>query len=234
MAGMSFSSAKANLTTLETRKFDYLTDMKLFFFKRAETLGTDAGSADFIITHGNKAEDEPLYSLIETPATNLSHAESHGDHNIARADRMLIDGLSGILVFEAMVRVEQLTNFAIGLGMGRVISGAETTFRAATFWHDTSIGANWRACSCDGVDHDMNTDTGVAVDTSWHVFRIVVSADTKFYIDGDLKATHAAGYTPNAGLADWIYRTFVQVKTLEDVLKRCRYSYVAVWNEPQA
>ena len=231
-AAVNVAEILSDVDTLLLRKFDYLTNMKALFFKRAETLGTDGGSAEFTATHGNRAEDEPLYSRLGTPAGIGSYVSSYGDHDIARASRMAWDGVGGKLVFEARVRVEQVAAFGIGLGLGRAISGAESMFRAATFWHDTEIGPNWRACSCDGVDHDYNTDTLVSVDTSWHLFRIEVTSETKFYIDGVLKATHTSYYTPNAGLPDWIYRTFVHATAREAVSKYCRYEYVAVWNEP--
>ena len=53
-------------------------------------------------------------------------------------------------------------------------------------------GENFYAHSYDAGAPEI-TDSGVAVDTSWHRFSFIVSAtDVKFYLDGTLEATHTA------------------------------------------
>jgi hypothetical protein len=51
--------------------------------------------------------------------------------------------------------------------------------------------ANWHAITDDGTQ--TSTDTGIAVDTSWHKFEVKINSDAtsvEFYIDDVLEATH--------------------------------------------
>lgn len=62
---------------------------------------------------------------------------------------------------------------------------------AMVFRYDlATTGANWQARDFNNVD----TDTGVAVDTGWHYYEMVLTGttDCKFYIDGSLVHTETS------------------------------------------
>lgn len=60
------------------------------------------------------------------------------------------------------------------------------------FAHNNALGANWQSTAFNNGTSLGYTDTGVAVDTAWHCFQIVVNGGgtrADFYIDGALVAT---------------------------------------------
>lgn len=212
-------------------KFAELNVRGLLFFKRAVTLGTDSGTAGGSAAHSQIAADEPLYSELTTKAEAAANYTSFGAHGIARAARMPADGIGGTLTLEARMRLVQMTNCAMGVGLSAagLYAAALDVNPSAQIFYDNTVGANWRARSYQ-TEAEL-TDTGVAANTNWHVFKIVVTAsNVKFYIDGVLVATHST-QIPNAGLPNYVNRVAVGVLANEAVAKKGRYEYVAVYNE---
>jgi len=69
-------------------------------------------------------------------------------------------------------------------------------------------------------------ETGVPLDTAWHVFKIeMLKAETRFYIDGDLVATITSNIRRHAIPA---FHTSVALKTHADVQKQMKVSWLVV------
>jgi len=69
---------------------------------------------------------------------------------------------------------------------------------------DTAVEGEWHAITKDDTSEE-NTDTAVAVSTSWVKLRINFDSGTiKFYIDGTLKATHTT-YLATSNLCPALY-----------------------------
>ena len=209
-------------------KFTDRDTLKLLFFKRAETLGTDEGTGAFAVDHQQEAAGEPLYTRLTTGGLLNERVTSNGDPLVARAARMPSGGVGGTLVVEIRARTEQLVTCWFWAGFGRILSPGHIN-DGAIIYYASDFSPNWIASSYDIAIE--NTDTGVAADTDWHVFHIEITATAvTFYIDDALVATHTV-QIPDAGLVAEMNRVLVGAMTKAAGAKYARYEYVAVWNE---
>jgi hypothetical protein len=219
-----------NLDMLVSRagKLTQLSTLKALFFKRAETLGTDGGDTGYSVTHAQTASGEPLYTRVFAGTASGYKAYSYGQHNIARNLRMPEGGVGGRLVFECRARLETTSLCELYVGLSHGNSG-EATYPSADIFYNSGISANWQARSYQTAE--QQTDTGVAADTSWHVFRIeITGSGVMFYVDGVLKATYTS-QIPDAGLVDYTKYARVTAVSKGAGAIYARYEYVAVWNE---
>lgn len=93
----------------------------------------------------------------------------------------------------------------LGLINTVIVDYAEPT-RAAHFFADAAVSANFLARSHEAAEEE--TDTGVAVDAAMHDFKIVwTAASVLFYIDDVLVATHAAQVPTRAMVSEILLRT---------------------------
>jgi hypothetical protein len=96
------------------------------------------------------------------------------------------------------------------------------------YTHGASSG-NWTAMSySSGGTLTSATDTGVAADTNWHTFDIVVNKDAstaRFYIDGVLKATRSTASSDSIPTGS-ARATAVSVYILKSVGTTARSIYV--------
>jgi len=106
------------------------------------------------------------------------------------------------VTYEARIKKTDVTYKYLYAGLMDALSG--TTNHVAL--GDTSNGANFKAISTL-AGSTTQTDTGVVIDTAWHVFKIVATpSSVLFYIDGVLKATHTTNIpTTNLGPAIGCY-----------------------------
>jgi len=212
---------------IDVAKFSELDVRKLLFFKRHETLGTDSGDVGYTIIHDREVEDRPAYSKVETANVNDNYASSHGHHYITRIARGAEYTPTSRIV-EIRARLSQTVTCAMSIGLGGS-DEIETDNDCVEFFYDTDVGANFQARSWGTAEEQ--TDTGIAGDTSWHVFRIVeTSSSVKFYIDDVLVATHTT-QIPESGLLGDIREARVTVVTRANVESEVDYEYVAVWAE---
>ena len=110
---------------------------------------------------------------------------------------------SGLTItYEARVKKADVTYKYLYAGMLDQVIGPGNMIAIG----DNVNGANYKAYSTL-AGATTTTDTGVAIDTSWHIFKIVATpSDVKFYIDGVLKATHTTNIpTTNIGPAVTCY-----------------------------
>ena len=135
-------------------------------------------------------DDEPTQYQLRTTNVDGEAAYIHGNEKhglvftIEEEDKTTV-------TFETRVRLSDsgFIRFWFGL-LSSVITTQESTPPNSTGFYNSG-GANWRAENENGAAED--SDTGVALDTSWHTFKIVWDAsDILYYIDDVLKATHSA------------------------------------------
>jgi len=90
--------------------------------------------------------------------------------------------------FEARVKLETASNISVDfLGFYGTLNSSR-----AMFWCNTDVDANWHFQTRDAAGQ-TNTDTGIALDTSYHIFRISFISSTQVlaYIDGTEEADHS-------------------------------------------
>ena len=212
-------------------KFTELSQFGIYFFKRGVSLGYLDGTGAWGFSESVGAAGEPVYGRLLCNNVSGQWVCSYGVHNIGRLNSSPALGNTPYskVVFEGKAMLEQLGGCAISFGLmsGNVLKPNSTS---AIFLYDSDVGANIYARTYDSAEE--LTDTGIAADTSWHLFRIEIRSDVKFYIDGSLVATHTTQVPASQGgnpYAIRIVKAFII--THEDVYKRLRYGYVAVWAE---
>jgi len=168
---------------------------------------------------------------METTATNGYDVYSYGSHKIAAI--MVAPELTFTKrVFECRLKLLQTSACRLSIGFGEeMVYGPSVN--SITFWYDSAVSANFLAWNySEATGSSTSTDTGVAADTEWHIFRFEQSSsDIKFYIDGSLVATHTTNMPPLGLDPTYIDRVVVTLRTDEDVSKGVAYEYVAVWAE---
>lgn len=106
--------------------------------------------------------------------------------------QIVFDSTKTTHTLECMAQLAQTAtvseDFLCALGFGDNILPAIIA-QGAWFEYDrTSVvsGTNWLAKTGNGASSYTTVDTGIAVDTSWHKFKIVINASNHaiFYIDG--------------------------------------------------
>lgn len=170
---------------------------------------------DFIIVQGGNND----HFIGDNSGTNSSSGQAGpqnggevgvvscntGTTTTGRASRRSdLDGIIlglGAIVFEARVRVETLADTATQdynalVGLADIVTAIPPA-DGVYFLYDRDVDANWHAVTRAG-GLETNTDTGVAVSTSWQKLRIEINdgaTEVKFYIDGALEATHSSEIT---------------------------------------
>lgn len=215
-------------TSLIPRRYDALENVGLLFFKKAITLGNDATPGGGSVTHEQRDDTEPMYSLFSTAAILNDYASSWGRHNISCIDRLPVGQVVTRKAFECRARLVQTADCCLQVGFSHMAS-KEPAIESAQIFYDSAVSANFEARSYQAAEEQ--TDTGIAADTSYHTFRVdIEAAQAKFYIDGNLKATHAT-QVPQTGLPGYVERASVGVWTNAAAAKSMRCAYVAVWAE---
>lgn len=118
--------------------------------------------------------------------------------------------------YESMIALAQTAtvseDFTFAHGFGDNILSSNIVQGAYFLYDRANKGANWWAVTANGTGSYTYSDTGVAADTSWHKFGVLVdtSGNAKYYIDGVLKATistnlPSASYPTNIALD--LYKT---------------------------
>jgi len=135
------------------------------------------------------------YSIFYSALTAFRLGD--GQHRIGFAFRMasaIPDATNDYLIF-------------MGLDLDNNSPG---TYLTGFFADRTLSTTNWYARS-RRASSDTDTDTGVAMDTSWHAFEVLINTDNTshtYYIDGVLVATHTTNM-PNAAMGLKIITTRV-------------------------
>jgi len=227
--GIAGSYALAIEEIYSRTEFAERDSVKLLWIMRAATLGTDITDGASTVVHDVEATGEPEHTICTTEAVLNSDVGSYGKHFIARAARFPDNGMGGTLVQEFRVKMAQTAEFAMVLGNGGAASAIPPAAPGALFHYDSSVGPNFYARSYQAAQE--LSDTGIAADTDWHVFRIETTASAvRFYIDGALVATHTV-QIPEAGLAVALRYMSLLGRTLAAAAKIFKYEYAAVWNE---
>lgn len=121
--------------------------------------------------------------------------------------------------WRAGVMFRIITNAAAFFGLlngPAMINYAEPLQRCAHFFIDTAIGVNYFCRSYDGAEEQ--TDSGVAIDTDFHDFRILwTAASVLFYIDDVLVATHAAQVPARQCFSEFLVRTLAAAQMYMDL-----------------
>lgn len=116
------------------------------------------------------------------------------------------------------------TNIACMYGMMPTpqLNYVEPVIDCAHFFIDTAIGNNY-ICRTYNAAAEEQTDSGIAIDTDYHVFAMIwTAASVLFYIDGALVATHAVT------VPDQPMGTGITLRTLEAAAKEMRIDYIRV------
>ena len=217
----------------EVAKFTVLSQFGMYFFKRGVSLESLNGTGAWGFSIEVAAAGNPLYGRLLCNNVSGQWVNSFAGHDIARLNSSPALALGNtplnLMIFEGQAMLEQLGGCAISFGLG-VANALKSDNPSAIFLYDSDVGPNIYVRTYDSAEE--LTDTGIAADTSWHLFRIEIRSDVKFYIDGSLVATHTTQVPASQGgnpYAIRIVKAFII--THEDVYKRLRYGYVAVWAE---
>ena len=94
------------------------------------------------------------------------------------------------------------------------------------FIYDTTVGANWSIETYDG-GAPTTADSGIAADTSYHVFRIECFpvGEVHYFIDGTECANSPITTNIPDDAGDYL-EPYLRVLTREDVAKSCDIDYV--------
>lgn len=155
-------------------------------------LGSGTGNSGTLTPDTTGLTKFGAYLSIGTGTTSTGYANLDGSGSVIKSST------TKKAAFIHRARVTTLANgtddFNISLGQSaQTIASAQGVF----FWYNQSVsGANWQAVSTRGFSASGNatttiTDTGIAVDTSFHEFVVLFEAGStaRFYIDGTLVAT---------------------------------------------
>ena len=201
---------------------------ELLFFMRANSLGADTTDGTGAIAHQQGGSGLPYHTRLSSGNLVNDDVGSQYTNAIVRADRHPPNGKGGSLAYETHAQLEQLTDCAFTLGLSGV-GGVHGNQPSAIFYYDSSVGGNWLARTYQAAAEQ--TDSGVAADTDFHIFNIVITTATvNFYIDEVLVATHVT-QIPDAGAVNNTNKACVQLRTLAAAVKYAKYGYVALWNE---
>lgn len=103
----------------------------------------------------------------------------------------------GGFTYKAGLKLLQLSTgaeeFITTLGITEDVAAFSAVSHGIYFLYDRTVNTNWLAV-CDDDTGTTTTDTGVAVDTEWNDFSIVMDAgytSCAFYINGALVATNS-------------------------------------------
>jgi hypothetical protein len=170
-----------------------------------------ASGAGAVATHAGGSATRPgiLYLGTGTTAAGYAYLKSGGN-----AFGLLFGG--GVYTFETELYLGILSTaieeYGIAIGFGDEHTLLNQT-DGAYFKYDRAVtGVNWQAVTSNNSDR-TTTDTGVAVDTNYHKFKIVVNAagtSVDFYIDGALVATIATNIPTGAGRSFGIVENIVK------------------------
>lgn len=165
--------------------------------------GGDDGGSSF-----PKYAGEPTSIRLGTGAVINNDRYIHG-HTV-KGNRYYTPHEEGYTTVTAKmnVRLVQITDISIFMGLlvTEITDYTSPAIDCAHFKIDTSGTITFKARTYNAAPEE--TDTGIALDTSFHELKIVwTAADVKFYIDDVLEATHSA-QVPDSPLAtEFIIRT---------------------------
>lgn len=123
------------------------------------------------------------------------------------------------LTHEIRLKLTQTTNVDVFISL-RFDANNRIYFR-----YSSAIGVNWQI-ACINAGAGAAVDTGIAADTSYHIFRIECfpTGEVHFYIDG--VATANSPITTN--ITAQYLQPWHTIQTLADVVKSVDIDYVAV------
>lgn len=121
---------------------------------------------------------------------------------------------------EIRARLGMITNVQSYFGLidigGPITVYLEPVDDCAHFFVDTGISNTFRARTWRTAEEE--TDTGIALDTSWHRFRITwTAAQVLFHIDDVLKATHATRVPDKPLILQFLAHTLGAFSRLLDI-----------------
>jgi len=168
---------------------------------------------------------------MSTYTASLYDVYSYGIHGIA-VNMKHPEASPTKRVFECRVRLLEPAGCRFSLGFGRELT-YEPAYNSITFEYDDAISVNFRARNYSEVTAaETETDTGVAADTNWHIFRFEQLATTiKFYIDGVLVAIHTTNLPPLGLDTSYLDRVVITLVNTVPYSRSIAYEYVAVWAE---
>lgn len=107
---------------------------------------------------------------------------------------------------------------------GNAITPNNTTNYVAWYF-DSAVGSTWHVRSVSGGT-TTDVDTGIAADTSYHEFKIIIdTVAVQFFYDGQFVTTITTNI-PSAGLSP-----FVKATTKSNTTRNIDVDYVEAWNE---
>lgn len=133
--------------------------------------------------------------------TSGTSASSFAGANFNVAGNLLGDSTIRIACAVEMGSAPDVTNDYVWV-FGLEDTAATTTQNyRVDFTIDRTISTTNYVCRTDDNSSSTETDSGVAIDANWHNFRIdiVDITNVKFYIDGNLVATHTTNIPNTAG-----------------------------------
>ena len=215
-------------TGIMPRRWADLAAVEALFFKKAETLGTDYSDSGGSVSHHQIGSNLPIYTVLTTGNVSGYRAGTHGQHGIARLDRLPAGIAPLTKILEVRALLFQVADCAVSIGFTSNTEREPTT-PCAHFLYDSSVGANWQSRTY--TTGEQQADTGVAGDTSAHIFRIEsVSVQARFYIDGSLVCVHST-QVPPGGTQGWMDYISAYCYTLTTAYKTAYIFSVAVWME---
>jgi len=135
---------------------------------------------------------------------------------------------ASLVVLKTMIKLPDITNIRVLLGIPSGDSDLDVlnvniTWHCYWFKYFSDTETTWKACYNDATaDTITETDTGITVDSDWHVLKVEVSTSSaKFHIDDSMVAEIAK---PDY---DWdmVSSATYTVHTLEALVKELRIAY---------
>lgn len=149
----------------------------------------------------------PVTSSFPTPSLDCSNGTTIGNGaGAGGGSNMWFTGNNLLLIVKA--RFSRTTSMRAWIGWtdhnyATMYGSASPSANVAAFRYDTTASdTNYQCKTSTGGGTFTSTDSGVAADTSDHVFKIIETNATswKFYIDGSLVCTHTTNL-PSSGVA---------------------------------
>lgn len=122
------------------------------------------------------------------------------------------------VTMEVRLKLTQTTNVEVWVA----IAGAINDW--ILFEYDTTVGANWQITT-DDTTGPTSADSGIAADTSYHIFRIECfpTGEVHFYIDG----VETANSPLTADIPTAYLQPYLRVRAREALVKSVDVDYVA-------
>lgn len=158
----------------------------------APHLGNDSFPTCFLLFTGNVIDNDSVIVGDVLKNRNFSPSED-GFTTVTWECRMAFNSVADISAFWGLLN-------AVTTGY------AQNMTRACHFFADVAVNVNYNCRSHNALEE--TTDSGVALDTAFHTFKIVwTTTSVLFYIDDVLVATHITQVNLRSAIQHFLLRT---------------------------